>query len=75
MASLVFWRSRISAQNGKLCFFSFFAFEAKQLSKLIHQNQFDVSAHVNEEEGREEVLKTQRQRFPNEIDKLLLMLT
>lgn len=48
MASLLH-KSQLRLLN---CTFSL-SFEAKQLSKLIHQNQFNVSVHVNKKrEGR-----------------------
>lgn len=71
MASLLY-KSQLRLVN--CTFFSLISFEAKQLSKLIHQNQFNVSVHVNKKrEGR--YWKATKERFQNEIDELLLMLT
>lgn len=53
------------------CTFSL-SFEAKQLSKLIHQNQFNVSVHVNKKRvSRKRYSKATKRRFQNEIDELL----
>lgn len=67
-------RLRISASECKLCLFVILSsFEAKQLSKLIHQNQFNVSSHGRERwrRGMDAIEYCNKERCS--IDKLLFL--